>query len=241
MKRGIKLALEYQKRKQKISEMHQILEECKKEGGIARYGEKGALEIILKYVFKKNNYAELSAELLKQCGSIAGILSTDIDELYAIEGLGMASSRHLCYIGDFFRIKYGEKPTKNNFLTFNSSVEFCKKAFRAYVKETMFVVYVDDRFRPILFDEVFKKLGTFTTFDVRSIVQKALRLKAERILLAHNHPNGLPMPSSQDIVSTRRIAFLFGELGIDMMDHIIVSGDSFFSFRKFGYFDELLD
>lgn len=235
------MASEYQKRKQKINEMHQILEECKKEGGIARYGEKGALEIILKYVFKKNNYAELSTELLKQCGSIGGILSTDFEELYAIEGLGRASSRHFCYIGDIFRIEYSEKPTKDSFITFDSSVEFCKKAFRSYVKETMFVAYIDDHFHPILLDEIFKKLGTFTTFDIRSIVQKALRLKAGKILITHNHPNGLPMPSSQDIVSTRRIAFLLGELGINMLDHIIVSGDSFYSFRKLGYFDELLD
>lgn len=235
------MASEYQKRKQKINEMHRILEECKQEGGLARFGEKGALEIILKYVFKKKNYDELSNELLKQFGSIGGIFSTEVEELYEVEGLGAAASRHLCCIGDIIRAEYGEKPNENSFVTLDSSVKFCIKAFRAYVKETMFVAYIDNHYHPVLFDEIFKKLSTFTTFDIRSIVQKALRLKVENILITHNHPNGLPIPSSQDIVSTRRVAFLLGELGINMIDHIIVSGDSFYSFRKLGYFDELLD
>lgn len=235
------MSSEYQKRKQKINEMHQILEECKRNGGLAQYGEKGALEIILKYVFKKNNYDELSAELLKQFGSIRGVLSADIDELYAVDGLGVASSRHFCYIGDIIRIEYGEKPTEKSFITLDSSAEFCIRALGAYVKESMFIAYIDSQFHLILMEEVFKKISTFTTFDIRSVVQMALHLKAEKILITHNHPNRLPMPSSQDIVSTRRIAFLLGELGIDMIDHIIVSGTSFYSFRKLGYFDELLD
>lgn len=232
---------EYQKRKKKIDEMHKILDECKRNGGIAQYGEKGALEIVLKYVFKKQNYSELSDELLKRFDSIEEILSAELDDLYSVKGLGKASARHFFYIGDIFRFEHSEKPTPDSFATLNSSVEFCIRAFRTYSREALFVAYIDEHNHPVLLEEIFKKLSSITTFDMRNILYKTIQLNVSKILLTHNHPNELPFPSSQDIASTKRIAFLFRQLGINLIDHIIIGGKLYYSFRKIGYFDEILD
>ncbi|MBD5113487.1 MAG: hypothetical protein HDT42_13295 [Ruminococcaceae bacterium] len=233
---------DYQKHKQKVEEMNKILQECSEDSrGLARYGEKGALEIILKYVFNKKNYEELSDVLLKRFGSIREIFSTDMDELYTVKELGRASAEHICFIGDVFRIESIEQPKEDSFLTFNSSLQFCRELFNVYVKEAMYVVYIDNHFHPIVMEEISKKLSTITTFDIKKILRKTMEVNAEKILITHNHPNGTSTPSSQDISTTRRIAFLLKEIGIVMVDHIIIAGNKYCSFRKSGYFDGVLD
>lgn len=233
---------DYQKHKQKISEMNAIIKECDEDNrGLARYGEKGALEIILKYVFNKQNYKELSDALLKRFGSIREIFSTDMDELYTVRELGRASSEHICFIGDVLRIESIEQPKEDSFLTFNSSLQFCTKLFSVYVKEAMYVVYIDKHFHPIIMEEISKKLSNITTFDIKKILKKAMEVDAEKILIAHNHPNGTSTPSSQDISTTRRIAFLLKEIGIVLVDHIIIAENKYCSFRKSGCFDGILD
>lgn len=233
---------DYQKHKQKIAEMNKIIKECDEDNrGLARYGEKGALEIILKYVFNKHNYEELSDALLKRFGSIREIFSTDMDELYTVKELGRASAEHICFIGDVLRIESIEQPKEDSFLTFNSSLQFCIKLFSVYVKEAMYVVYIDNHFHPIIMEEISKKLSNITTFDIKKILKKAMEVDAEKILIAHNHPNGTSTPSSQDISTTRRIAFLLKEIGIVLVDHIIIAENRYCSFRKSGCFDGILD
>lgn len=233
---------DYQKHKKKIEEMKKIIEECDNDiRGLARYGEKGALEIILKYVFNKHNYEELSDALLKRFGSIREIFSTDMDELYTVKELGRASAEHICFIGDVFRAESIEQPKEDSFLTFNSSLQFCRELFSVYVKEAMYVVYIDNHFHPIVMEEISKKLNNITTFDIKKILRKTMEVDAEKILITHNHPNGVSTPSSQDISTTRRIAFLLKEIGIVLVDHIIIAGNRYFSFRKSGYFDGILD
>lgn len=233
---------DYQKHKKKIEEMKKIIEECDNDiRGLARYGEKGALEIILKYVFNKHNYEELSDALLKRFGSIREIFSTDMDELYTVKELGRASAEHICFIGDVFRAESIEQPKEDSFLTFNSSLQFCRELFSVYVKEAMYVVYIDNHFHPIVMEEISKKLNNITTFDIKKILRKTMEVDAEKILITHNHPNGVSTPSSQDISTTRRIAFLLKEIGIVLVDHIIIAGNRYFSFRKSGYFDGVLD
>lgn len=233
---------DYQKHKQKVAEMNDIIKECNNDSrGLARYGEKGALEIILKYVFNKHNYEELSDALLKRFGSIREIFSTDTEELYTVKELGRASSEHICFIGDVLRIESIEQPKEDSFLTFNSSLKFCVKLFSIYVKEAMYVVYIDKYFHPIVMEEISKKLGTITTFDMKKIINKAIEVDAEKILIAHNHPNGSSTPSSQDISATKRIAFLLKEIGIILVDHIIIAENNYCSFRKSGCFDGILD
>ena len=69
-----------------------------------------------------------------------------------------------------------------------------------------------------------------TIIDIKQILSKALQLRADAIILAHNHPNGDPRPSKSDIAETQRIKMACGALDIELTDHIIIADTSWFSF-----------
>lgn len=68
----------------------------------------------------------------------------------------------------------------------------------------------------------------------RDIFQRALLSNATRIIIAHNHPSGNPRPSDADNLVTERIARAGDLMGIDLLDHIIVGSDDYYSYREEG-------
>jgi len=73
-----------------------------------------------------------------------------------------------------------------------------------------------------------------TVVDVRLIMQSALLTKASGIILAHNHPDGAVIPSAMDTAATHRIKNACEVLDIKLLDHIIVTPESYYSFADEG-------
>lgn len=78
--------------------------------------------------------------------------------------------------------------------------------------------------------------GTFdqTILNPREVFCRALLCGATKIIICHNHPGGQVEPSKQDTTSTNRIKEAGELIGVPLMDHIIVAGESFLSFRMKG-------
>ncbi len=81
--------------------------------------------------------------------------------------------------------------------------------------------------------------GSVNTAEVsiRKIVEAALSVNATTVVLAHNHPSGLALPSMEDIVTTRRVGMALDGVGIELEDHIVVAERDYVSLRDSGYYD----
>ena len=66
----------------------------------------------------------------------------------------------------------------------------------------------------------------------REVFEPALKYSAAQIIAAHNHPSGDPKPSEDDLDLTKRLTEAGKMMGIDVMDHVIVSKNSYFSFKE---------
>jgi len=73
---------------------------------------------------------------------------------------------------------------------------------------------------------------TNTTFDKRLMIKTALDTFSENIVLAHNHPNGDPVPSKADIEITQDMRKAVNAFGIRLIDHIILGDNTFYSFNS---------
>jgi DNA repair protein RadC len=73
-----------------------------------------------------------------------------------------------------------------------------------------------------------------TTVDPKKIFKIALDERASAIIFAHNHPSGFLLPSEQDITTTSRLVKAGKMLEINVIDHIIIGGDDYFSFSESG-------
>ena len=73
------------------------------------------------------------------------------------------------------------------------------------------------------------------SLSVRKVVETALNSNAISVVLAHNHPGGLAIPSNEDIQTTRRIATALQAVDVKFVDHILVTDDDYVSLSQSGY------
>lgn len=100
------------------------------------------------------------------------------------------------------------------------------------VQETVGGIFLDARNRIVSEREIF--VGTLNSADVcpRDIFRHALHDHAASVIVFHNHPSGDPSPSPQDIAFTRKLADVGHALGVTVLDHIVVAGNTFVSFKQ---------
>jgi DNA repair protein RadC len=97
-------------------------------------------------------------------------------------------------------------------------------------QEKFAVALLNQQHRVISCEVLF--IGTINSASVypRDIAAAALKSDAVAVIIAHNHPSGLAEPSSSDLAITKAIKAGLNLFDIQLLDHIIVAGDSHYSF-----------
>lgn len=122
-----------------------------------------------------------------------------------------------------------------------SSSEGAEKIFRAFydpekieLKEFFYVLYLNRANQPLAC--VRHSEGTIhaTTVDVRELVQTALACNAVSVIVSHNHPSGKLEPSKPDQEMTQQIKAAFTTLKMQVLDHLIITTNNFYSFANNG-------
>lgn len=104
--------------------------------------------------------------------------------------------------------------------------------------ETFSVICLDINKRFISMEHIFRGTIDSATIYPRDLVEKSLSLGASYVIISHNHPSGIPKPSKEDVEITKVLYKAFLMVDIKMIDHIIIAGNSFYSFREDGMFDK---
>ena len=108
--------------------------------------------------------------------------------------------------------------------------------FRYRNQETAMLLCLDGGSRLISRRVLGEGSSVEVNISIRSIVDIALRDKAARVVLAHNHLSGTALPSSADIQTTRRLWDTLRSIGVDLADHLIFAGEDYVSLRESGLF-----
>jgi len=101
-------------------------------------------------------------------------------------------------------------------------------------REVFAVLFLDNRHRLLSYDELF--FGTVNECSVypREVVKRALNINSSAVILAHNHPSGIPEPSKRDIAITEKIKKSLALIDIRVLDHFIVGKKKMVSFAERG-------
>ncbi len=100
--------------------------------------------------------------------------------------------------------------------------------------EVFVVIFVDAQHRVIACEELFRGTLTQTAVYPREVVKRALAHNAAAVILAHNHPSGVAVPSSADEALTRALMTVLGMIDVRVLDHLIVGGMDIASFAELG-------
>lgn len=187
--------------------------------------------IILRTGNKSESVTELSNRILKRIGGVKNLKNMTINTLTKIEGikLGKASS----ILASF---ELAKRALKNDEpIKFKNTIDmynYIKNDFLYELQEKFIILLFDKQFKLIKKCEVFK--GTIDAVNVypREIFKEALKENASFIVLAHNHPGGEVMPSIQDDEITKILVKNGQLIGIKVIDHLIVTPNSYFSYYE---------
>ncbi len=190
------------------------------------------LELLLGYGLPRKDTKPLAKELMARFGTLKGIFTASPEDLKETEGFGPGLKIFWTVLQEFSsRVKESwlkEKPVLNSP---TEVVNFTKSRIGFDKKESFWVVLVDNKNRFISWELI----GTGTVDQAavypREIFATALKKQASGLILMHNHPGGDPNPSSQDIELTRKIKKTSVDLGLRLLDHIIIAEESHFSFQ----------
>ena len=206
--------------------------------GLDHFDERHVLELLLFYAIPQRDTAPLARELLDHFGSLSQVLDASAAELEKVNGVGSNVSTLLTLITQISRY-YLVQRTSN--ITILNTTELCgqylMQHFHGRRNETVFVLCLDAKCKVLCCKEVGEGSVNSANIPIRRIVEIALSVNATTVILAHNHPSGLAIPSCEDIMTTKRVALALDAVEICLADHIVVADDDFVSLADSGKFD----
>lgn len=190
------------------------------------------LELLLTFCIPRKNTNGIAHELLNKFRSISNILNANENELKNVNGIGENSALFLNLLKTIFRLYIeseckGDKKSKRLNMPEIYTMLFTK--FIGRDEENVAIALFNPKREITYCDLVEKGTISFVNIDFRKIVSLSLKHNAAFIVLAHNHPSGIALPSKEDIKFTEQLDEVLSSLGIKLLDHLIVCRDDYVS------------
>lgn len=200
------------------------------------------LELLLFYVIPRKDTKAIAKELIKKFKTLANVLKADTLELKTIDGLGASSITFLKMMGALPEKIYEDKLKNQKLIKDDKNKITDKEVLLSFLRnkigyedvEKFYVVYLSSSNEVIAFEE--SSSGTLDRSSIypREIYKRVIMENAKSIIIAHNHPSGNTCPSKCDIDITNEIAKGLKNFGALLLEHIIITRDSYFSFLEEG-------
>lgn len=203
--------------------------------GISSFSDFEVLEFLLFYAIPYKDTNEIAHKLIDKFGSIKAVMEADHQSLVSVDGIGDRSAALIVLFREFHKYISITHYSQDILYTSKISAEYCMKYFANHVEESFIVISLDSERRVKCIDVISEGNESETAFYPRNIIKVVLKNRATNVILAHNHPDNNPEPSSNDLALTDQITYMLKGLGAVVIDHIICSGNGYYSFADKGY------
>ncbi|MGN1411138.1 MAG: RadC family protein [Oscillospiraceae bacterium] len=205
------------------------------------FQEHEILEMLLFYSIPRKNTNEIAHVLIDKFGSLANVFDADINLLQEVDGISLNSAILLKMIPPLLK-KYVNSEDINrmgkniSLKSIDTILDFCPKQFIGNTTELLKAIYLDNSCNLISCVDICTIDSNSTIIiNATKIIERAEKYNSNKVILVHNHPKGNLNPSQDDISSTNRLYKVFKELNLNLLDHIIVSGNKAISMVDNGF------
>ena len=205
--------------------------------GLDNFDELQVLELLLFYCIPRQDTNPLAHRQLDHLGSLSQVFEAPVGELEKVPGMGQGAATFLHLVRDAGRYYQVNRSQQEKILTTTDQCgTYLEPFFFGRRNETVFLLCLDAKCKVLCCKEVGEGSINSAGVPVRRIVEMALGVNASTVVLAHNHPSGLAIPSSEDLQTTLRVAAALDTVDIALADHIIVADGDFVSLVQSGYY-----
>lgn len=205
------------------------------EYGLDNFNELNALELLLFYAIPRRDTNEIAHALLECFGSLEGVFYASERELLQVPGIGTNAAALIRLVPQLMKKSALSRPDRREVIMNSSDAgRYFVPRFMYEQDEVVYLLCLDGQKRVIKCAEMGRGVVNCVETSIRRIVETALKYKSSSVILAHNHPDGLALPSSEDDMVTKQVSTALALVGVSLEDHIIVAGDDFVSFADSG-------
>lgn len=205
------------------------------EYGLDNFNDLNALELLLFYAIPRRDTNEIAHALLECFGSLEGVFYASERELLQVPGIGTNAAALIRLVPQLMKKSALSRPDRREVITNSSDAgRYFVPRFMYEQDEVVYLLCLDGQKRVIKCAEMGRGVVNCVETSIRRIVETALKYKSSSVILAHNHPDGLALPSSEDDMVTKQVSTALALVGVSLEDHIIVAGDDFVSFADSG-------
>ena len=210
--------------------------------GLEGFSDHQVLELLLFYAIPQRDTNPLAHGLLNHFGSLSQVLDADVEELKKVSGIGDHAATLLRLVPELSRYYQVDCAKRTEVLTsLDACGAYLVSRFFGRKVEMVFLLCLDAKCKVLCCREIGEGSVNAASISVRKVVETALSANATTVVLAHNHPSGVALPSAEDVQTTRRIAAALKAVDVTLIDHIVVAEGDFISMAQSGYrFDEHL-
>lgn len=201
--------------------------------GASNLSNEDLISILIRTGSKDKNVKELSSEILSKIKEISSLNDLSLRELTNIKGVGTTKALTI-----LAAIELGKRVYNANIedkLVLNNT-KLVNKYFAPLIakekQENLLVILLDNKNRLISYKIMFKGTSTYSLVSPKEIFNYAVKERADKLIIMHNHPSGIVEPSNADIELTNQINMSGKIIGIPLVDHIITSGSTYYSFYE---------
>jgi DNA repair protein RadC len=193
------------------------------------------LELLLYYAIPRQDTGGLAHQLLDTFGSLESVLDSTRENLMDMGGLSESASILFQLLTDLNRKKAVAQASRTKQLLSTADFgAYLVPRFQDKKEELVYLLGLDAMNRVVGCYQLFSGTVNAVSFSSRKVVEAALNMKATGVVLAHNHPSGIAIPSSEDIQTTRTLSKVLRVMDIALLDHVVVASGDYVSMAESG-------
>ena len=204
--------------------------------GASSLSDAELLAIFLRSGSRQHSAVELSRILLQHFGGLNPIFDARLQDLNQFHGIGASKYAQLMAVKELGR-RYSAQYLKQEKVELSNSkalLDFLKFELLGETQEVFAVLCLDVHLRKISFKKMFYGSINSCEISINQLLRHVMHQHASSIVIAHNHPFGLALPSQADIELTQHISTACDLLEIRLIDHCIISPEGSCSFAEHG-------
>lgn len=201
--------------------------------GAERLSDAELLAILLSTGYRESNVLELASQLLQMHRGITGLQDLSLSELTQQKGIGKAKATTILAAIELGKRVHNSTVAHRDTIHSSADAGILMESHMRHLDREQFSILLLNTNKGIISMETIS-IGTLDSSPVhpREVFKQAIRHSASSVILAHNHPSGVCQPSGKDIEITERMVTVGKIIGIDVIDHIIVGKDTYYSFQE---------
>ncbi len=191
------------------------------------------LELLLFYCIPRRDTNVLAHELIKKYKTVSGVLDAPVSELLKFKGITPKNVGLLKMIMPIANIYRNEKQNPPDcFVDYNEIGNYILEKFSGLGTEKFGVLFLNAAGVCLGFEFMGEGDSASVGIPTRRLISRILELNATAVILAHNHPSGVALPSADDISNTEAAARSLRYINTTLIDHVIVVEGDYISMRQ---------